>query len=147
VVNQTQLTSAISTYLAENQQGAVLLKADRQVSYEQLARLLSQMQAVAIGSWRSLLTNHGILFTNSPDSGTPTLAVAELEVSSEAKPKPASRTRHQPGQRTYLPGLDAHGDRLIGFGVLIARLRYLVSPEVPGTGQGWLLGRGWPVVG
>ena len=46
VVNQTQLTSAISTYLAENQQGAVLLKADRQVSYEQLARLLSQMQAV-----------------------------------------------------------------------------------------------------
>ncbi|MFM7324365.1 MAG: ExbD/TolR family protein [Nodosilinea sp.] len=46
VVNQAQLTSAISTYLAENQQGAVLLKADRQVSYEQLARLLSQMQAV-----------------------------------------------------------------------------------------------------
>jgi|688.fasta_scaffold235458_1 biopolymer transport protein ExbD len=46
VVDETQLTSAISTYLGQNQQGAVLLKADRQVSYEQLARLLTKMQAV-----------------------------------------------------------------------------------------------------
>jgi len=46
VVDQTQLANAISTYLTQNQQGAVLLKADRQVSYEQLAKLLSQMQAV-----------------------------------------------------------------------------------------------------
>lgn len=36
---------------------------------------------------------------------------------------------------------------LIGFGVLIARLRYLVSPDVMGTGQGWLLGLGLACIG
>ncbi len=46
IVNEAQLANAISNYLGKNQQGTVLLKADRQVSYEQLAQLLSKMQAV-----------------------------------------------------------------------------------------------------
>lgn len=46
VVDEAQLAQAIQSYLGQNQQGAVLLKADREVSYEQLAQLLSKMQAV-----------------------------------------------------------------------------------------------------
>lgn len=56
------------------------------------------------------------------------------------KPKSGSRTRdHLANERTYLAWMRT-GVALIGFGVLIARLRYLVSPDVPGTGQGWLVG-------
>jgi|694.fasta_scaffold79555_2 putative membrane protein len=59
-----------------------------------------------------------------------------------AKSKSGSRTRdHLANERTYLAWMRT-AIALIGFGVLIARLRYLVSPEVPGTGQGWLLGLG-----
>ncbi|XGB43889.1 MAG: biopolymer transporter ExbD [Nodosilinea sp. LVE1205-7] len=46
IVNEAQLANAISSYVGKNQQGTILLKADRQVSYEQLAQLLSKMQAV-----------------------------------------------------------------------------------------------------
>lgn len=45
-VTEAQLTEQIQTYLTQNPEGAVLLKADRQVSYEQLAKLLGTMQAV-----------------------------------------------------------------------------------------------------
>lgn len=56
------------------------------------------------------------------------------------KPKSVSRTRdHLANERTYLAWMRT-AIALIGFGVLIARFRYLVSPEVMGTGQGWLLG-------
>ncbi|NJL47557.1 MAG: DUF202 domain-containing protein [Leptolyngbyaceae cyanobacterium SM2_5_2] len=54
--------------------------------------------------------------------------------------KLGSRTRdHLANERTYLAWMRT-AIALIGFGVLIARLRYLVSPDVPGTGQGWLVG-------
>lgn len=56
------------------------------------------------------------------------------------KPRPVSRTRdHLANERTYLAWMRT-AIALIGFGVLIARLRYLVSPDVPGTGYGWALG-------
>lgn len=45
-VTETQLAEQIQTYLTQNPKGAVLLKADRQVSYEQLAKLLGTMQEV-----------------------------------------------------------------------------------------------------
>ncbi|MBD2108283.1 MULTISPECIES: DUF202 domain-containing protein [unclassified Nodosilinea] len=62
-------------------------------------------------------------------------------------PKPASRTRdHLANERTYLAWMRT-AIALIGFGVLIARLRYLVSPDVPGTGQGWLVGLGLSSIG
>ncbi|MFM7470634.1 MAG: YidH family protein [Nodosilinea sp.] len=64
-----------------------------------------------------------------------------------AKAKPVSRTRdHLANERTYLAWMRT-AIALIGFGVLIARLRYLVSPQVPGTGQGWLLGLGLACIG
>jgi len=45
-MTETELTQKIQDYLTQNPQGAVLLKADRQVSYEQLAKLLGVMQRV-----------------------------------------------------------------------------------------------------
>jgi biopolymer transport protein ExbD len=41
-----QLESAIATYLQENPQGTVLLKADRQLPYEHVIQLLGQLRAV-----------------------------------------------------------------------------------------------------
>lgn len=61
--------------------------------------------------------------------------------------KPGSRTRdHLANERTYLAWMRT-AIALIGFGVLIARLRYLVSPNIAGTGQGWLLGLGFACIG
>ncbi len=66
---------------------------------------------------------------------------------SDPQKKPASRTRdHLANERTYLAWMRT-AIALIGFGVLIARLRYLVSPDVPGTGQGWLVGLGLSSIG
>lgn len=68
-----------------------------------------------------------------PDSSPPSLEM-------ETKPKSGSRIRdHLANERTYLAWMRT-AIALIGFGVLIARLRYLVSPDVPGTGQGWAVG-------
>lgn len=36
---------------------------------------------------------------------------------------------------------------LMGFGVVIVRLRYLIPPQIPRTGQGWKLGLIFTVVG
>jgi len=46
VLSEDELIPQIQTYLAQNPQGAVLLKADRKVAYEQLAQLLGKMQKV-----------------------------------------------------------------------------------------------------
>jgi biopolymer transport protein ExbD len=43
---EAELTQKIQAYLTQNPQGAVLLKADRKVSYEQLAKSLGVMQKV-----------------------------------------------------------------------------------------------------
>ncbi|MFB2894573.1 YidH family protein [Aerosakkonemataceae cyanobacterium BLCC-F50] len=60
-------------------------------------------------------------------------AVTRAKTSSE-------RTRdHLANERTYLAWMRT-AIALTGFGVLIARLRYLISPDVPGTGYGWALG-------
>ncbi|MGP1385577.1 MAG: YidH family protein [Thainema sp.] len=51
-----------------------------------------------------------------------------------------SRTRdHLANERTYLAWMRT-AIALVGFGLLIARLRYLVSPGSSGTGHSWLLG-------
>lgn len=43
---EEELAAEIKTYLAQNPKGAVVLKADRKVSYDQLAKLLGKMQSV-----------------------------------------------------------------------------------------------------
>ena len=52
----------------------------------------------------------------------------------------SSRIRdHLANERTYLAWMRT-AIALMGFGVVIARLRYLLAPDVKGTGQGWTLG-------
>lgn len=44
--NAAELATQVQTYLTKNPTGAVILKADRQVTYEQLAKLLAELQHV-----------------------------------------------------------------------------------------------------
>lgn len=46
IVSEAELTQQIQVFLGTNPQSAVLLKADRKVSYEQLAKILGTMQKV-----------------------------------------------------------------------------------------------------
>lgn len=46
LVSEAELAQQIQAYIAQNPQGAVLLKADRTVSYQQLAKVLGTMQKV-----------------------------------------------------------------------------------------------------
>lgn len=46
IVSKTELDSQIKAYLANNPQGELVLRVDKAVPYEQLAQLLSQMQAM-----------------------------------------------------------------------------------------------------
>jgi len=46
VVTEAELIQRMQAYLTQNPQGSVLLRADRKVSYEQLAKLLGTMQKV-----------------------------------------------------------------------------------------------------
>jgi putative membrane protein len=51
-----------------------------------------------------------------------------------------SRVRdHLANERTYLAWMRT-AVSLMGFGIVIVRLRYLIPPQVPRTGQGWKLG-------
>jgi biopolymer transport protein ExbD len=45
-IAETELAQQMQDYLTKNPQGAVLLKADRKVPYEQLAKLLGTMQKI-----------------------------------------------------------------------------------------------------
>lgn len=45
-VTDDALAQQMQTYLTQNPKGAVLLRADQKVSYEQLAKLLGKMQSV-----------------------------------------------------------------------------------------------------
>lgn len=67
-------------------------------------------------------------------------ASAAETASARIRTQSSSRIRdHLANERTYLAWMRT-AIALIGFGVLIARLRYLISPDVPGTGYGWALG-------
>lgn len=45
-VTEVELAQQMQTYLTQNPEGSVLLRADQKVSYEQLAKLLGKMQSV-----------------------------------------------------------------------------------------------------
>lgn len=44
--NEAELATQVQTYLTKNSNGAVILKADRKVTYEQLAKLLAELQSI-----------------------------------------------------------------------------------------------------
>jgi putative membrane protein len=65
----------------------------------------------------------------------------------ESKPPNPNRARdHLANERTYLAWIRT-AIALIGFGVVIVRLRYLLPPQVHSTGQGWHLGLVFGAVG
>lgn len=45
-VSQAEMTQAIRSYLEKNQQGAVVLNADRELPYRQVVRVLGTMQGI-----------------------------------------------------------------------------------------------------
>ena len=58
-----------------------------------------------------------------------------------------SRLRdHLANERTYLAWMRT-AVAMMGFGVVIVRLRYLLPPHLPRTGQGWQLGLLFALVG
>ncbi len=58
-----------------------------------------------------------------------------------------SRVRdHLANERTYLAWMRT-AVALMGFGVVIVRLRYLIPPQIPRTGQSWKLGLLFALVG
>ena len=71
----------------------------------------------------------------------------QVVVSPPAKPRRSSRIRdHLANERTYLSWMRS-SIALMGFGVLIARLRMFQAPEVHTPGNGWKLGLIFSVVG
>lgn len=67
-------------------------------------------------------------------------SAASISAPARSRTESSSRIRdHLANERTYLAWMRT-AIALIGFGVLIARLRYLILPDVPGTGHGWALG-------
>lgn len=57
-VSETQLNQQVQSYLTRNPKGAVILKADRQLPYEQVVQVLSRMRAVG-GDRVSLAIDQG----------------------------------------------------------------------------------------
>ncbi|MCW6035837.1 DUF202 domain-containing protein [Spirulina subsalsa FACHB-351] len=58
---------------------------------------------------------------------------------SRAQRSPSRIRDHLANERTYLAWMRT-AIALMGFGIVIARLRYLISPEIMGNGQGWMIG-------
>lgn len=64
----------------------------------------------------------------------------------KASQNPSRVRDHLANERTYLAWMRT-AVALMGFGVVILRLRYLIPPQVPRTGQGWKLGLMFAVIG
>jgi putative membrane protein len=83
--------------------------------------------------------------TEISSSSTATEQIALPEV--KTKRRNSSRIRdHLANERTYLAWMRS-AIALMGFGVLIARLRMFQAPVVPSPGNGWKLGLVFSVVG
>lgn len=60
-------------------------------------------------------------------------------IETKARQNPSRVRDHLANERTYLAWMRT-AVALMGFGVVIVRLRYLVSSQIPRTGQSWKLG-------
>lgn len=75
--------------------------------------------------------------------------MTETKTNSETTPKRRNSSRirdHLANERTYLAWMRS-AIALMGFGVLIARLRMFQVPVVPSPGNGWKLGLVFSIVG
>ncbi len=64
----------------------------------------------------------------------------------KARQNPSRVRDHLANERTYLAWMRT-AVALMGFGVVIVRLRYLIPPQIPRTGQSWKLGLLFTLVG
>ena len=64
----------------------------------------------------------------------------------KARQNPSRVRDHLANERTYLAWMRT-AVALMGFGVVIVRLRYLIPPQIPRTGQSWKLGLIFALVG
>lgn len=90
-----------------------------------------------------------LLFKNmpSPTSTDSPLSVSPSTVTDHPKRRNSSRVRdHLANERTYLAWMRS-AIALMGFGVLIARLRMFQPPAVHSPGNGWKLGLVFSLVG
>ncbi len=67
-------------------------------------------------------------------------------VGAKARLNPSRVRDHLANERTYLAWMRT-SVALMGFGVVIVRLRYLLPPQIPRTGQSWRLGLLFALVG
>jgi len=67
-------------------------------------------------------------------------------VGAKARLNPSRVRDHLANERTYLAWMRTPV-ALMGFGVVIVRLRYLLPPQIPRTGQSWRLGLLFALVG
>jgi putative membrane protein len=90
-----------------------------------------------------------------PETPSPSLGLASAEAEAEAAGAPPRRTHRNPNrirdhlanERTYLAWMRS-AISLLGFGVLIVRIRILTPPLAPrAPGAGWKLGVAFTVVG
>ena len=68
------------------------------------------------------------------------------DIQTKLRQNPSRVRDHLANERTYLAWMRT-AVALMGFGVVILRLRYLIPPQVPHTGQGWKLGLMFAVIG
>lgn len=68
------------------------------------------------------------------------------DIQTRLRQNPSRVRDHLANERTYLAWMRT-AIALMGFGVVILRLRYLIPPQVPHTGQGWKLGLMFAVIG
>ncbi len=68
------------------------------------------------------------------------------DVGSKVYINPSRVRDHLANERTYLAWMRT-AVALMGFGVVIVRLRYLLPPQIPHTGQSWRLGLLFALVG
>ena len=64
----------------------------------------------------------------------------------EARQNPSRVRDHLANERTYLAWMRT-AVAMMGFGVVIVRLRYLLPPQIPRTGRSWWLGLLFALVG
>src|SRR5436190_14363382 len=93
-------------------------------------------------------TNTGLNLEHDSQSGTESNAHADFKTTPEklVRPSQARVQAHLANERTYLAWMRT-AIALMGFGVVIVRLRALHPPMSPTPGNGWKLGLIFALVG
>lgn len=99
VLDRTQLTAEVRTYLEKNPKGAVLLKPNRQLQYQKVINTLGEMQAIG-GSRVSLALEDsgesGTIAPDSPATAVPATGSSAATTPAQSVPATASQEASAP---------------------------------------------------